>query len=84
MENLLPPNETILGCQVNIPDQVLIEKAKATRILKTERDGCVSEVSRNKTHLMDVLRYFLTVAIDRKRAVQAMELDRAQNETSLS
>jgi hypothetical protein len=69
---------------VNIPDQVLVEKGKALRILKTERDGCVSEVNRNKTHLMDVLRYFLTVAIDRKRAIQAMELDRAQNETSQS
>lgn len=70
MDNLLPPNESILGCQINIPDQILVEKAKALRILKTERDGCIVEVNRNKTHLMDVLRYFLSVAIERKRFAQ--------------
>ena len=69
MDCLLPPSDTILGCQVNIPDQILLDKGKALKILKTEKDGCVAEVNRNKTHLMDVLRYFLTVAIDRKRAV---------------
>lgn len=84
MENLLPPSDSILGCQISIPDQVLIDKGKALRVIKTENNGCIAEVSRNKTHLMDVLRYFLSVSIDRKRAVQADQNDRNQNEVSQS
>jgi hypothetical protein len=82
MENMLPPSDSILGCQICIPDQVLIEKGKALRVLKTERDGCITEVNRNKTHLMDVLRFFMQVAIDKKRAVLAEMNEKAMNEVS--
>jgi hypothetical protein len=75
MENLLPPSDTILGCQINVPDQVLVEKGKALHILKTEKDGCIALVNRNKTHLMDVLRYFLTVSTDRKRLIQTEQTE---------
>jgi hypothetical protein len=84
MENLLPPSDSILGCQVSVPDQVLIEKGKALFIIKTERDGCVNQVNRNKTHLLDVLRHFLTFGLDRKRLINAEQQEQKQNEISQS
>ena len=48
MENLLSHNEQILGCEINIPEMVLLEHGKPKYFLKTEEDGCITHVMKNK------------------------------------
>ncbi len=49
MDHLKPPVESIQGCEINIPETVLFEGGKPKAFLRTERDGCISHILKNKT-----------------------------------
>ena len=45
LSNLLPPSENVLGCEVNIPEQVLVENGKPKFFIKTDKDtGCIQQI----------------------------------------
>jgi hypothetical protein len=48
MENLLSHNVKILGCEINIPEMVLLEQGRPKYFLKNEEDGCITHVMKNK------------------------------------
>lgn len=42
MNNLLSPFDHVLGCELNIPDQILLENGKPKLFLKTDpSNGCI-------------------------------------------
>jgi len=65
MEMLISPKPKIAGCEINIPNTVLLEKAKPKYFLRNDKDGCIEHIMRNKLFLKDICYFFTQVANDR-------------------
>jgi hypothetical protein len=68
IQNLLPPSENVLGCEINIPDQVIIENGKPKLFVKTEKEtGCMQRICKQKTIVNDALRHLIFLGDERKK-----------------
>ena len=68
MEKLVSPKpDKLRGCQVNIPETVLIENSKPKCFLKTEKDGCVVAFMKNRLTLTAAKNYFGQLNLARLR-----------------
>lgn len=68
VEKLLSGRQSILNCEVNIPEQVHFENGCPKLYLKNEKEcGCILQVNKNKTLHATVHKFFITTYNERKR-----------------
>ena len=66
LEQLLPPNDRICGCELWVPDTALFESGKVKLIVKTDKDGFMIQ-NKAKLSLMDLRRTFSIIVRERKK-----------------
>jgi len=55
MEKLQSDNERILGCEINIPDTVILDNGAPKQYLKTEKNGCITQINKKDKSTLNTL-----------------------------